>query len=29
MYFFIPYIEIKNNIKEQLYNIYGWTGSIK
>tara|TARA_Y100000287_G_C14142045_1_gene315212 strand:- start:544 stop:843 length:300 start_codon:yes stop_codon:yes gene_type:complete len=28
MYFFIPYIEIKNNIKEQLYNIYGWTGSI-
>lgn len=28
MYFYIPYIEIKNNIKEQLYIIYGWTGSI-
>ena len=28
MYFFIPYIEIKKEIKETLFTIYGWSGSI-
>ena len=28
MYFYIPYIEIKKEIKETLFTIYGWTGSI-
>lgn len=28
MYFFIPYIAIKKEIKETLFTIYGWSGSI-